>query len=122
MAGIMIWGFSTSAYSFSNFKLDEGTYTFSKTKGNPKTFIVGEFYGDCKVLCKVIGTHTYILRPPLNGNDYTFIDGGSFNVTVSGNSYTITTNFSGNDVRTGKTVNNIRYKYTGTLQKFDSSK
>ncbi|MDR2037637.1 MAG: hypothetical protein LBQ60_06915 [Bacteroidales bacterium] len=103
--GIFISGFCTLPSNPANFKLDVGTYHPS-SNGGIKTFYPGEIYdGD------IIGTYQYNLTT----NKLTYITGGSFTVSLSGNTYTIETDFTGKDADTGDAVNNIRIKYTGAI-------
>lgn len=109
--GLVIEGFCASAYTFANFKLDAGTYTFSPTYGVAKTFIEGEIFGDCSVQCKFMGTYYY------KTNDYVLINGGACTVSLSGNTYTVTANLKG--YSKNSSVNDVRYKYTGVPEKID---
>lgn len=102
--GLVIEGFCALAYTFDNFKLDAGTYTFSSTYGVPKTFIEGEIFAQ-----KFMGTYYY--KP----NSYIMFNGGSFTVSVSGGTYTVTTKFKGYGMTSF--YDNITYKYVGVPEK-----
>lgn len=109
--GLVIEGFCEAAYTFDNFKLDTGTYTFSPTYGVAKTFIEGEIFGDCSVKCNFMGTYYY--KP----NNYVLVDGGTCTVSLSGNTYTVTTNFKG--YSKNSFVENVCFRYSGVPEKID---
>ena len=108
---ICIQGYATLS-SFSDFELDEG-------KWNPGT---GESFGKAKTF--VFGS---LSGSTIQGSVYSddvrtvLINGGSFDVAISGNSYTITTNFSGKIPNTNISIDNIRSRFHGTIDFFDES-
>lgn len=110
--GVWIEGFCTLSLNFSKFELNTGTYSIAAT-GHENTFLKGDTDDDANF----IGTYVY----DLNAKTITLVTGGTFDVTYTGNKYTISTNFTGKDYSSGKTVNNLRYKFTGTIAFSDES-
>jgi len=117
---LWIEGFVSNAYSFSNFRIDPGTYTFSSNVGVAKTFFEGDIFGDCAVYCIFKGTYFVQRYPRPRMPDWTMINGGTVTVELSGNTYTVTTNLRGKIYGSTTLVNNINYKYTGIPQKINS--
>ena len=102
--GIYIMGFCTLPNNIANFKLDEGTYSLASS-GAVKTFLPGSISN---------GTRIGVYQYNFTTNKFTFITGGSFTVSLSGNTYTIESDFTGKDADTDA-VKNIRVKYTGVI-------
>ena len=108
--GVVIMGFSTLTGSFSNFKIDAGSYNISMT-GAVKTILPGVISDGT-----IIGTYLY----NENTNKITLITEGSFTVTISGNTYTIAANFKGKDSVTGAIENDICISFTGPIKYINS--
>jgi len=109
--GVWIEGFCALPSNFTKFELNTGTYSIAST-GHENTFLKGDTDGE-----NYSGTFVY----NFNTETFTKVTGGTFDVTYKGNKYTISTNFTGVDYSSGKTVNNLRYKFTGTIAFSDES-
>lgn len=105
--GLVIEGFCDKAYSFDNFILDSGTYTFSSTYGKAKTFIEGEFFGDPSTDGRYMGTYYY------RSSGCILFDGGTITISKSGSTYTLSTNLNGYSYASTATYKNLNFKYSG---------
>ena len=111
--GLVIEGFCNKAYSFDNFILDPGTYTFSSTYGVAKTFIEGEYFGNPSENGHYMGSYYY--RP----NGMVLFNGGTVTISKSGNAYDISTNLSGYSNASTETYTNLNFKFSGVPEKID---
>ena len=104
---VYIQGYDTLK-PFADFALEEGTWQFGskETWGKEKTFSVGGLQDDGNPVGSII----------IENNRLIFITDGSFTVSYSDGFCTIATNFKGIDYDTGKTLKNIRQKFTGKIR------
>ena len=109
--GVWINGFTTLPSGFGSFKLNTGTYSMASTFAQ-NTYLKGD-----TVSGKLAGTYVYNYDTQV----FTLITGGTFDVTSDGNNYTISTNFTGKEIGSEKTVSNLQYKFTGTIAFSDKS-
>ena len=109
--GVWINGFTTLPSDFSNFKLNTGIYSMA-SNGGQNTFLKGDTFSG-----KAAGTYVYNYETQL----FILVTGGTFEVTSDGNNYTISTNFTGKEIKSGKTLSNLRYKFTGRIRFSDKS-
>jgi hypothetical protein len=107
--GIVIQGHCALPSIPSNFRVATGTYNYGTGNnfGRSMTFAGGE-----KQDTGTGGTCVYDFYT----EEFIFIDGGTFTIEASGNNNTVTTNFSGKDYKTGASVNNIQYRFTGQIE------
>ena len=104
---VYIQGYGTLK-PFADFALEEGTWQFGSkdTWGNEKTFSEGGLQDDDTPVGSII----------VENNRLVFITGGSFEASYSDGFCTIATNFTGIDYDTGKTLKNIRQKFSGKIR------
>ena len=105
--GILIDGYATLPSNPANFKLDAGTYFVAETEAVRTVFPADE---------DLNATYAFNERT----KRYILVTGGSFTVEVTSergksNIYTIETNFTGREINTNTTVNDIRIKFTGAI-------
>jgi len=102
---VRIEGFCKMPPSFEQFKLDDGDYTCA-TSGAVRTFLPGSVVG-------------LVLSPSIYYDEsiskLILANGGTFNVSLSGDTYTITTNMTGTDYPSGDAANIPRTAFTGKI-------
>ena len=108
--GLIAMGFYSLQSNSANFSLPTGKYNVANT-GASRTLVEGDTHDN-----NFMGTFVY------DNNNYTNIKSGTLSIESSGNIHTITTNFAGEDSKTGEKINNINIKYNGTIQFEDRSK
>ena len=110
--GIYMKGYCSLPSSFTDFKLDIGTYNYA-TNGAIRTFSPGMISAE--------GTDGTFLYNNTT-SQVTYITGGSFSVELSDNIYSITTNFTGKEAGSGDVVRDICINYTGAINFVDDTK
>ena len=109
--GVWFGGFSKLPSNFANFDVT-GTYSAATTLA-ALTFIPG-FTDDSG---NILGTFIYNFHT----NSFTLVTGGTYNIVLSNGKYVITTNFTGKDSKTGASVSNLKYSFTGSIAFQDKS-
>lgn len=111
---LTIEGFCKKAYSFNDFIIDPGTYTFSSTYGTPMSFIEGEYFGVPGAGGRYMGSYYYKYN-----SDCVLFNGGTVTVSKSGNQYTISTNLSGYSSSSSSTYKNLKFTFSGVPEKIN---